>query len=192
MLAYFLMGPYGGGWHRPKTQATTDKEYRHRFLSAEWDVPSGISDFLANRPVVQGLSGSYDAAKGVYTGQPFAVFLDTFGLEGNNGGTIGYIRANQYSSSDRWTEHNGAFHSAMYGDCRSHPSYPGDDKGVDQLTKMLAQCPEGVGFALISPGPDRRFGYRVTVMTFSGTDRKGSWSNLANGVIDDIANFPLK
>ena len=183
-LVYFLMGPRGQGWHRPTTTLNSDVNYLNRYLTAEWDPPPGLSNFLVNKPIAQGCSQT----------KTFAVFADGFGLEGQNGGTIGYIRANAFSTSatDRWTISNGPFNGAIYNDCRSHPSYPGDDQGNTHLAKMLAQCPDSVGFMVISPGPDRKFGYRVPVMIFNGVYRKGSWANLATGLIDDIANFPLK
>ena len=194
-LVYFLMGPYGQGWHRPKTTEASDPLYRHRFLTAEWDPPAALSSILANRPVEQGSPGALNVASSATTtdAKTFAVFLDGFGLEGSNGGTIGYIKASLFpgtpSATDngRWTEHNGAMHSAMYSDCRY-----GDGLFIDHLTKMLAQCPDNLGFALISPGPDRKFGYRVPVMLIDGEYRKGSWAKLDTGLIDDIANFPLK
>lgn len=180
-LVYFLMGPESQGWHRKSTNTIIAK--RNAGLTAEWDPPPVLTSFLINRPVEQGC----------FKPKTFAVFADGFGLEGNNGGTIGYIAASAYGTgTSRWTIGNGPFNAAFYEDCRSHPSYPGDDKANDQLLKILGQCPEGVDFMVISPGPDRRFGYRVTVMEFNGTERKGSWSNMAAGVIDDIANFPLK
>ena len=194
-LVYFLMGPYGTGWHRPTTTATTDLNYRHRFITAEWNPPPALSTILVNRPVFQGPpAGVSNTPPYNYTGFPFPVFADGFGLEGYSGGAIGYIRANAFSatsaSGDKWTEHNGPLGAAFYWDCRGDVYFPGDGQPVAQQEKMLAQCPHD--FAVISPGPDRKFGYRSAVILFNGVYRKGSWSNLETGLIDDIANFPLK
>ena len=181
-LVYFLMGPTGSGWHRPVSALASDPNYRNRYITAEWDPPPALSSILVNQPVEQGLP------------KPFAVFADGFTLEGPNGGVIGYLRANVFSSAatGRWTISYGPFSAAMYADCRSAPSYPGDGQGEGQLAKILAQCPESLGFMVISPGPDGKYGYRIPVTLFNGVYRKGSWSDLAAGLTDDIANFPLK
>ena len=194
-LVYFLMGPRGNGWHRPTGTLTTDVNYRNRFITAAWDPPPALSVCLANYPVLQGKPADYDAGKDEYSGHPMAVFVDGFGLAGSNGGTIAYVRARPYAVSvaDKWGGRNGGpMWGAMYQDCRSHPSYPGDGRLDDHLVRMLTQCPESLDFALISPGPDRKFGYRVPVMLFNGVYRKGSWANYDTGLIDDIANYPLK
>lgn len=179
-LVYFLMGPNGAGWKRPKkTNSSMVPNYRNRFITAEWDVPEGLAEFLENKPVTQGCSKDY----------PFPVFLDAFGLEGYNGGVIGYIRANPYRA-DRFQVAHGAFGAAFYWDCRSHPSYPGDGKGVEHGERIFSQCKGD--FALLSPGPDQKYGYRVTSMKHKGEDRRGSWANLELGLCDDIGNFPLR
>ena len=54
---------------------------------------------------------------------------------------------------------------------------------------MLTQCPHG--FALISPGPNHQFGYRAYGKKFGSKYMKGWWSDFDNGLIDDMANFPL-
>jgi prepilin-type N-terminal cleavage/methylation domain-containing protein len=181
-LAYFLMGPNGTGWHRPiNATNSSDVNYRSRFITAEWDVPEGLTEFLENKPVSQGTSRSY----------PFPVFVDAFGLNGYNGGVIGYLRANvRRSGSSRWTVHNGAFGAALYSDCRNHPSYPGDNLGVQHGERIFSQCKGD--FALLSPGADQKYGYRVTSMKHKGKDMRGNWSSIALGLCDDIGNFPLR
>jgi len=174
-LAYFLMGPNGLGWHRPINAAnSSDPNYRSRFITAEWDVPDGLVEFFENKPVEQGTNKAY----------PFPVFLDAFGLDGYNGGVIGYFRAN-LRHPDRWKISTGGFASALSQDCRS----PGDAKPNDHGARIFSQCPHD--FALLSPGPDQKYGYRVTSMKHEGEWRRGSWSNIALGICDDIGNFPL-
>jgi len=200
-LAYFLMGPHGDGWHRPRVPPTnanytTDPNYRTRFISAEWDFPAGLAKFLDNSPVSIGL-----VDPNTVEARAFPCFKDAFGRQSYCGGYFGYISAIPGKAADvlRFDPINNSFVcNALTGvfvdDCRSHPSWPGDDKGPQHLMKILSQCP--YDFMIISPGPNGKYGYRIYATRFSVSGRqltfKGWWGDLINGITDDMTNFPLK
>jgi len=175
-LAYFLMGPTGMGWHRPvKPRNTQDPNDRNRFLSAEWDVPTGLVQYLDNSPVGEGCR--YHAAP---------CFVDAFGLREKNGGVIGYIAAKPCrSETAKWSEAGDGFRRAFYDDCEAGTGKR--QSGREHQAKILEQCP--YDFALLSTGPNGKYGYQV-YGTKSG--EKGWWPDLGRGVCDDIANFPRR
>jgi len=186
-LAYFLMGPNGNGWHRPyNPRNTADPNYRNRFLSAEWDVPDGLTAYLKNAPTGGDKSGEYGAP----------CFVDAFGIQGRGGGLIGYISANpRASGANRWRKDvyghsNDALSAIYYWNCRTYGGSWGDGRGTEHRDRTLEQCP--YDFALLSPGPDHLLGWRVYGMKYGGEYRKGSYANYENGVTDDIANYPIR
>jgi len=177
-LPYFLFGPTGRGWHRPKNpRNTSDPDYPNRFLSAEWDPPGGLDQYLENSPVEQG------------GGAGFPCFVDAFDLTGRCGGVIAYARANTRLGADaRWEFWNMAMRYAYYEDCYRDESSAGTGVSAqDHMFKEFYQSP--YDFILLSPGPNGKFGYHV-YGTRSG--QKRWFANLAAGITDDIANFPLK
>jgi len=179
-LVYFLFGPYGRGWHRPKNpRNSSDPDYPNRFITAEWDPPDGLTSFLENSPVDQGDFGGF----------PFPVFLDGFDVTSRNGGVIGYAKANTRLGEDaKWEYWNMAFQTAYYENCTRDESAAGTGlRGQDHMLKQFYQCP--YDFIIMSPGPNGVFGYHV-YGTRSG--QKRWFANLAAGITDDIANFPLK
>jgi len=187
-LAYFLMGPRGAGWHRPHNpRNTADPDYDNRFISAEWDPPPGLTKFLANTPTR--LRGDR-AAPGGTTGMMCPCFLDAFGIQGASGGLIGYIAANTRASGPaRWLKDgygnsNNALAQVFYEDCgRDETSHI----GRAHLARTLESCP--YDFALLSPGPNRRVGYRL----YQTKNGKTRWyASLDKGITDDIANYPLR
>jgi len=183
LLAYFLMGPTGTGWHRPKNpRNTADPDYRNRGITAEWEVPDGLSACLKNGPVDAGDHGAYLAP----------CFIDGFGLREGRGGIIGYAAASpQASGLKRWSAGgNYPFRTAYYWDCRKVSGSWGDGRGDDHMNRMFEQCPHD--FVLLSPGPDCHYGWRVYGMRYGGQTRKSWYADFKNGVTDDIANFPLR
>jgi len=190
-LAYFLMGFNGMGWHRPENpRNTADPDYVNRFITAEWDVPGDLTPFLFNRP--DGIRGDR-AAPGGTTPMKCPCFLDAFGPEGAGGGLIGYIAANPRASGPaRWLKDsygnaNNALAQVYYEDC-------GRDEtsaiGREHLARTLASCP--YGFAIISPGPNKRYGYRVYGRRSGGKVTRRWYADLDVGITDDIANYPLR
>ena len=195
-LAYFLMGPNANGWHRPDNpRNTADPNYRNRFITAEWDVPAGLSEFLDTSP--GGVRGDRAAAGSVAMKTP--CFLDTFGARGTGGGLIGYIAANPRATGEtKWRKDsrgntNDALTWVYYENCgrdeaanRGKKNYSGND----HLARTLEACP--YGFALISPGPNQRFGYSVYGKEIGGKRYLRWYADLASGITDDIANYPLR
>jgi hypothetical protein len=173
-LAYFLMGPSLNGWHRPKDRENTaDPAYSLRGLTGEWDPPAEVAELLLASPQAGGDNGRY----------PFPCFGDGIPAADGSQGLIIYMRERVYSSSsspaDRWQLES--LRGAFARDCAE------DAGNVDgHILKILAQCPEGLAFVLLSPGPDGKFGYRVTAE--DGSSR----ADLAHGTTDDLANFQLK
>jgi len=179
-LVYFLFGPQGRGWHRPQNpRNTSDPDYPNRFISAEWDAPEGLSEFLENSPVDQG----------DFTGFPFPCFVDGFDVTGRSGGVIAYARANLRKGGDaKWEYWNMAMRTAYYEDCYRDESSAGT--GVDGQAHMFQAFHQSpYDFVIMSPGPNGKFGYHV-YGTKSG--KKRWFANLAAGITDDIANFPLR
>jgi len=194
-LAYFLMGPNGGGWHRPRNPGNTaDPNYRCRFITAEWDVPDGLTAFLDISP--GGVRGDRAAAGSIAMKTP--CFLDAFGTDGPSGGLIGYIAANPRASDPaRWRKDcNGNPNDAMrwvyYEDCSRDEAAANTAYGDPNWhhARALEQCP--YGFALISPGPNQKLGYFVYGKQV-GSKRYVRWyADYRSGITDDIANYPLK
>ena len=184
-LVYFLMGPNGRGWHRPADRTnSSDPDYRNRFLTAEWDVPESLSDYLRNTAC--GGEGS--------PGNPryrAPCFVDAFGIAGRDGGLIGYSAANpRLSGTIRWNSDyrgnpNHPFNSAYAWSCQT-----GDGRATAHRDRMYGQCP--YDFVLLSAGPDHFLGWRIYGMDQGGMFRKRSYADYDHGVTDDIANFPLK
>jgi prepilin-type N-terminal cleavage/methylation domain-containing protein len=188
-LVYFLLGPHGQGWHRPKhPKSTVDPDYRNRSITAEWDPPPVLTEVLSKRPVEKG------DAYGRYT---FPCFMDAFGERYYAGGIIGYIAAHpRLTGADRWRmtpypHRNDALVRAYYEDCtRDESAARTRHNHHDHLARQLAQC-DGE-FALISAGPNGRYGYRVYGRKVDGKMQKRWFADFENGLTDDIANFPLK
>jgi len=181
LLAYFLRGPYGTGWHRPANpRNTSDPNYPNRFLSAEWDVPGGLDEYLENGPVAQG------------GGAECPCFVDAFDLTGRSGGIIAYARANPRKGGEaKWEYWNMAMQYSYYEGCTRDESSAGTGiRGNDHMLKQFYQCP--YDFILMSPGPNGKFGYHVYGVMKSGKLYKRWFANLAAGITDDIANYPLR
>ena len=185
-LVYFLMGPNGMGWHRPKNPSNaSDPAYCNRFLSAEWDAPDGLSPYLRNSGC-GGDSGDY----------PAPCFVDAFGIEGRGGGLIGYAAGNPRASGiTKWRKDylghtNDAFTAIYYWNCRKYSGSWGDGRGTEHRDRMFGQCP--YDFVLLSAGPDHLLGWRVYGMEYGGEFRKGSYADFDHGITNDIANFPIK
>jgi len=182
-LVYFLMGPDGAGWHRPRNPGNTaDPQYRNRGIRAEWDCPDGLSAYLKNAPLDGGDHGAY----------PAPCFIDGFGVRGGRAGLIGYAAASGRGSGvARWTKGNNLpFYLAYYWDCRKVSGSWGDGRGTDHMNRMLEQCPGD--FVLLSPGPNGKYGWRVYGMGYAGETRKSWYADFEHGVTDDIGNFPLR
>lgn len=168
-LVYYLMGPSMNGWHRPRTRDLDDPNYAMRSISAEWDAPEALADYISDGPLKFG----EDSCQ-------FPLFLDGIGVSGECGGRINYIR--RHSNGNWHVGYKGPINEAFIGDIGwSGKSNPHQQKIVDQC--------EGK-FAIISPGGDQKFGYYRYFTNDS--DKKGYWQDPDKGFTDDIANFPLK
>jgi len=169
-LAYFLMGPEQAGW-----------SLSTHGCSGRWQVPTGLSRMLIDKPVRAN------------DGWRYYFFADGFQRK-YRGGTFQYALAQPYrkdtSATSRFYDASKdgtglrcyALSDAYYYTVRGN--YGWGDGRVDQhIQRTTDQCPHA--FILISAGVNSKFGY----YNWDGTQYR---ADVANGITDDITNFPLE